>query len=294
MYFNVKDYTFAQSQSDKGFFNAKTSVEYISQEEVSSFISYPFPATIFISNNYEDINETFRRINASGRHLSSQEVRQAGNTTQFSSLVRTIASEIRGDASKEILLLSEMPEISIDSKQSSFGYGVNAEDTFWCKQGVLRVSELRESEDEQFVADLILSILLKTPFPASKREFDNFYGSGEIDKSNEIELKLKTVGYNNIAKDIKLVLSEILNFSEHQIGGIRLKNLLNPAAKGNPVKEAFYTLFMSFYDLMINQNMIPFDYSKIQKAINNLHSKLPKGKGNYTTTDGREIGRAHV
>lgn len=288
LYFNVKDYTFAQSQSDKGIFEAKTLVNYISQEEVSSFISYPFPVTIFISNNYEDINETFRRINASGKHLSSQEVRQAGNTSQFSSLVRTIASEIRGDASKEILLLSEMPEISIDSKQSSFGYGVNAEDTFWCKQGVLRISDLRESEDEQFVADLILSILLKVPFPASKREFDNFYGSGEINKSNEIELKLKAVGYENIAKDIKLVLSEILNFSEHQIDGIRLKNLLNPAAKGNPVKEAFYTLFMSFYDLMINQNMVPFDYLKIKKAIENLHSKLPKGKGNYTTTDGRE------
>ena len=33
----------------------------------------------------------------------------------------------------------------------------------------------------------------------------------EIDKSNEIELKLKAVGYENVAKDIKLVLSEILN-----------------------------------------------------------------------------------
>ena len=74
----------------------------------------------------------------------------------------------------------------------------------------------------------ILSILLKTAFPASKREFDNYYGSGEIDKSNEIELKIKTIGYEIIAKDIKLVLSEILNFSEHQIAGMRLKNLLNP------------------------------------------------------------------
>lgn len=288
IYFNVKDYTFAQSQADKGTFTAKTNIKFIIQEEVSSFISYPFPATIFISNNYDDINETFRRINASGRHLSAQEVRQAGSTSQFSSIVRTIASEIRGDASKEILLLSEMPEISIDSKQSSFGYGINAEDTFWCKQGVLRVSELRESEDEQFVADLILSILLKNAFPASKREFDNYYGSGEIDKSNEIELKIKTIGYENIAKDIKLVLSEILNFAEHQIGGMRLKNLLNPSAGSNPVKEAFYTLFMSFYDLMINQNMIPFDYLKIKKAVNDLHSKLPKGKGNYTTSEGRE------
>lgn len=287
-FFNVKDYTFAQSQADKGIFLANPSTKVIPQDEVSSFISYPFPATIFKSNSYDDINETFRRINASGRHLSPQEVRQAGNTSQFSSIVRTIASEIRGDASKEILLLSEMPEISIDSKLSSFGYGINAEDTFWCKQGILRVSELRESEDEQFIADIILSILLDTAFPASKREFDNYYGSGESDKSTEIEIKLKAIGYDNISREIKLVLSEIFNFAEHQIDGIRLKNLLNPSAGSNPVKEAFYTLFMAFHSLIIKESMIPFDYPKIKKAVTDLHKKLPKGKGNYTTNEGRE------
>lgn len=288
VFFNVKDYTFAQSQADKLVFKSKTTGEFITQEEVSSFISYPFPATIFKSNSYEDINETFRRINASGRHLSPQEVRQAGNTSKFSSLVRTLASEIRGDASKDILLLSEMPEISIDSKQSSVGYGISAENTFWCKHGILRVSDLRESEDEQFIADLLLSILLGTPFPANKKEFDNYYGIGEKDKSNEIELKLNAIGFDNISKDIKLVLSELFNFADHQIGGARLKNLLNPTAGSNPVKEAFFTLFMSFYDLMINQNMNPFDYPNIKKAIDNLHKKLPKNKGNYTSSSGRQ------
>lgn len=77
VFFNVKDYTFAQSQADKNIFKSNTTGDFITQDEVSSFISYPFPATIFKSNSYEDINETFRRINASGRHLSPQEVRQA-------------------------------------------------------------------------------------------------------------------------------------------------------------------------------------------------------------------------
>lgn len=287
IFFNVKDYTFAQSQADKGIFKNKTGVDFITQDEVSSFISYPFPATIFKSNSYDDINETFRRINASGRHLSPQEVRQAGNTSKFSSIIRTLASEIRGDASKDVLLLAEMPEISIDSKQSSFGYGISAENTFWCKHGVLRVSDLRESEDEQFIADIVLSILLGNPFPANKKEFDNYYGVGEKDKSSEIELKLNAIGFDNISKDIKLVISELFNFADHQIEGARLKNILNPSAGGNPVKEAFYTLFMAFYDLMINQNMHPFDYKNIKKAIDNLHKKLPKGKGNYTTSAGR-------
>ena len=287
LFFNVRDYTYSQTQANKGLFQAKDNCEFITQDEVSNFISYPFPVTIFKSSDYEDINETFRRINSSGKHLSPQEVRQAGNTSKFSFLVRTLASEIRGDASKEVLYLHEMPEISIDSKQSSFGYGISAEETFWCKHGILRISDLRESEDEQFIADIILSILLENPFPANKKEFNNYFGIGPKDKSSEIETKLNAIGYDNLLREAKLIFSELINFSDNHIGSERLKNILNPNAGGNPVKEAFYTLFMSFHNLIIKQNKQPFDYSKIKMSVKNLHKKLPKGKGNYTTTEGR-------
>lgn len=285
-FFSVKDYTFAQSQADKSVFKRIEGVDYITQEQVSSFISYPFPVTIFKSKIEDDINETFRRINANGRHLSPQEVRQAGNTTQFSSLVREIASEIRGDASKEVLLLSEMPEISIDSKISPNGYGVNANDTFWCRHGILRISDLRESEDEQFVADIILSVLLGQPFPASKKEFDNYYGNGESNKSSEIETKINALGKENIKKEIQIVFSEIFNFADNQINGQRLKRILNPNAGGNPVKEDFYSLYMAFYELVVKQNKLPFDYTSIMSAINKLHTKLSRAS-NYTTTKDR-------
>src|SRR5690606_32836936 len=138
-YFNTNDYTFSRTQIAEGKFEPKEGegVNYISQEEVSSFISYQFPLTVFRSSDNDDINETFRRINSGGKHLSAQEVRQAGNTTKFADLVRELASEIRGDASNNILLLSQMPSISIDTREQ-MGYGVSAQETFWCKQGVLR------------------------------------------------------------------------------------------------------------------------------------------------------------
>lgn len=285
-YFNVKDYTFAQSISDKEIFSPILDVDFISQEEVSSFISYPFPVTIFKSSKHEDINETFRRINSNGKHLSSQEVRQAGNTSKFSSLVRELSSEIRGDASKDILLLSEMPEISIDSKSCASGYGVRAEDTFWCKQGILRISNLRDSEDEQFIADILLSILLGQPFPASKEEFNNYYGNGVIDKSAKLEIKINSIGKDNLKKDILIVFSEIFNFCDLQLRDSKLKALLNPKAGANPVKEAFFTFFMAFYDLMIIKNMLPFDYNMISNAVENLHAKIPR-TNNYISSANR-------
>lgn len=285
-YFNIPDYTFAQSQVAKGVIFPKTDVEFLTQEQVSAFIQYPFPVTIFKTGSSDEINETFRRINSTGRKLSPQEVRQAGNVSKFSLLVREVASEIRGDASREILLLQEMPEISIDSKLSKHQYGINAEETFWCRHGVLNVSDLKESEDEQLIADIILSCALGVPFPASRVAFDNYYGSGNDDKSNDIDVKINAVGEKNIRTEILTVFSEIFNLVDFHFEDERLKTILNPNAGGNPVKEAFYTLFMAYYELMIKENKAAFDYKKIKASLKNIHTKLVRSR-NYTTTDDR-------
>lgn len=47
--------------------------------------------------------------------------------TPFAELIRQLAAEFRGDASKEVLLLTEMPEISINSRRSLQSYGIKAE-----------------------------------------------------------------------------------------------------------------------------------------------------------------------
>jgi hypothetical protein len=60
---------------------------------------------------------------------------------------------------RETLLLSEMPEIRIETSRNPHGYALKAEDIFWCYQGILRTGDLRESDDEQAIADLCASIL---------------------------------------------------------------------------------------------------------------------------------------
>lgn len=286
LYFSTKDFTFAQAQVDAGDFSLPENVQNISQKAVSSFISYPLPVTIFKSGKEDEINETFRLINSTGKKLSPQEVRQAGNISNFSILVRELASEIREDATRNILSLQEMPEISIDSKATKHKYGVVAENTFWCKHGVMNTSGLRESEDEQIIADLVLSCALGKPFPASRTEFDNCYGSGKSDRSAEIELKINALGAENIKKDIMTVFSEIVTLADSYLGERRLKNLLNPDAGGNPVKEAFYTVFMAFYQLIIIENKEPHNWELIVEKLHNIHKKLKKN-ANYTTTKDR-------
>ncbi len=66
------------------------------------------------------------------------------------------------------LHLFDMPQVSIDSQQNNQGYGIQAEHTFLCKQGRLSIADLRDSKDEDIIADIAASILLDKPLPKSK------------------------------------------------------------------------------------------------------------------------------
>jgi hypothetical protein len=65
--------------------------------------------------------------------------------------------------------------ISIDSKRARQNYGLTAEETFWCKQGIFRNSQLRDSEDEEMIADLASSLLLGSPIARSRELLDELY-----------------------------------------------------------------------------------------------------------------------
>ncbi|WP_338472754.1 DUF262 domain-containing protein [Niallia sp. XMNu-256] len=277
-YFDVTQHPTANTLAKDGVFTPVEGegIKFLDQKKCAAFLEYQLPISTFQGSEKEVI-EVFGRINSNGKHLSPQEVRQAGTTTVFSDLVRELSSEIRGDVSKEVLSLTEMPEISIDSKNIALGYGVTADETFWCNQGILRVSHVRDSEDEQLIADIILSVALKEPFSASKENFDNYYQNDK--KKLEIESAIATYGRENLKNDIKLVLDKIHNlisfgFSERNY----LKNILNPNAGSNAVKEPFYTLFMAMYQLVVVENKEPFNIESILESLKGLASRLKSAK----------------
>jgi hypothetical protein len=286
-YFDVSKHPFAHELKQKGvFMGIESSKEdepspdnkLLESDKCSKFLEYQLAVTIHRPTSPQEIEDIFNRINSNGKHLSPQEVRQAGVTSKFSELVRILGSEIRGDVSQEILPLTSMPRISIDARSISLGYGVLAEDTFWCEQGIIRIPQLRDSEDEQLLADFILSITLNSPFAASKDNFDSYYGKGEKDKSDEINVALSKYGEENLKSDIKAVLSAIkITVSavlKDRNEKLFLKKTLNPTAGSNPVKEPFYSLFMAFYELMIKESKEPFDYMAIINSVQSLAAKI--------------------
>ncbi len=69
--------------------------------------NYPLPVSVFPAATRDDIEEVFKRINSTGKHLALQELRQVGVDTPFSNIVRELSAEIRGDISDDVLLLKK-------------------------------------------------------------------------------------------------------------------------------------------------------------------------------------------
>ncbi len=127
--FDTEEFSRAKLAAEGGVFTPadRTTSKFLSPSEVADFLDYQLAVTIFPSGSEEKTTDVFGRINSGGRQLSLQEKRQAGMVDEFSTLVRKLAAEIRGDSSREILPLSEMPEISIDSSRADMGYALKAE-----------------------------------------------------------------------------------------------------------------------------------------------------------------------
>ena len=131
------------------------------------------------------IEEIFRRINSSGKKLSSHDLRQAGSTGNFADLVRRVACRIRKDYTfEDSIKLYDMPKISV----SNYGlnYGVDIKEMFWRRHDIITCDNLRSSKDEEIIETLIASIFLGTDFKKSKINLDKLYESGsEINEKIE-------------------------------------------------------------------------------------------------------------
>lgn len=245
----------------------------LSADECARFLEYTLAVTEFPANNEQSVTEVFGRINAYGRQLSDQERRQAGVVTPFANVVRELSAEIRGDVSSESLDLAQMPEISVDVGGAMPSYRIKADDTFWCKQGVLRRNQLRESEDEQMVADLAISILQGSPFAFSGSALDAIYNQS-TPEHQEINSLLATYGGTRLKHEIVSTIAIIRDVIESiDNSNSAFRRIVSPGSP-NPAKTAFFAVFIAFFDLCVRRRRSPVDKAAIVKSLTGVHDKL--------------------
>ncbi|MFD7384774.1 GmrSD restriction endonuclease domain-containing protein [Streptomyces anulatus] len=285
MHFDLSQSARAHQAASAGVFESATTENLLPADKCANLVDYQLAVTIFPTRTEGQITNVFSRINSNGRQLSTQEKRQAGMLNPFSELVRTVASSLRGDVSDDVLLLHDMPSISIESSREKQQYGVRAEDTVWIRHGILNVKQLREGDDEQMVADVAASILLGSPFPASKEEFDEIYDTGN-EKHRRIETRLAAYGARRLQDEIQATFSILTEVIDSQVSGLNgLRNLVRPSS-GNPIRTPFYAVFMSFFDLVVRQQKSPADSAAIVAALRNVGPRL-KSARHYTSAEDR-------
>jgi Protein of unknown function DUF262 len=124
-----------------------------------NFASYLLPLSIYEFGDESAVDTVFRRINSGGRQLSRQELRAAGSIDRFATIVRRLSAKVRGDDSySDILDLSEMQAISITNRE--LDYGIDVDKMFWVSQGILSRENVRQSKDEELVADMVAYMVI--------------------------------------------------------------------------------------------------------------------------------------
>lgn len=230
----------------------------------------PFSITNFDDKQIEDI---FRRINATGKQLSSQDLRQAGATHAFPELVRKIASDIRRDSSpSDVLLLSQMEEISLSNQ--SLKYGINISDTFWVKNGIITVSNMRVSRDEELIAYILMYMLLGKKFSPTAKNLDSIYGYDEeksilIDKSTtEIEKRTPEKIRINFLSTLDQLQKTI------DISGKPFNELIF-GQHGEGMARSFQVIFLAFYNLLSQSKKIR-NHKDLAKLLDGIGTRLLK------------------
>lgn len=240
----------------------------LSPRECAQYSEYTLPVTVVERADANSVIQIFERINSYGRRLSEQEQRQAGLSSSFSKLVRQLSCEIRGDVSEDNVPLSLMPEISVQGVKTVHGYGISAENTFWSKQGVLHFSSLRDSLDEQTVADILACILNKEPIQRSKAALNNIYDPARREYG-QFESALSAYGEDDIKRDFLTVFDRIQITCDHISDG-NLQSLIAKGEHHNEISTIFAAVFIAYYELIVKRNMEVANYSNLVHSLSTL------------------------
>lgn len=246
--------------------------------------AYLVPISIYEFAETENVDEVFRRINSGGRKLSRQELRSAGATGYFAQAIRKISAKVRGDDSfSDQLRLNEMKLISITNRD--LDYGLPAQDIYWVHEGILSKEEVRQSRDEELVADLVAYMVSDTP-PSSRTEFlDDFFGLVDNDAStkrfSEIESFVQRRGIDFVINDYQRTLDQIrLVTNAANESFVRLLFPTEPPARA---PRYFQVVFLAFHELLIRKQQ---EISSMPMLI-----KLIKDSGKHITVlDGGRWG----
>ncbi|WP_231443670.1 GmrSD restriction endonuclease domain-containing protein [Brevibacterium zhoupengii] len=271
--FDIAQYPTAQTRANEEEFAFPDYSNLLTPRDVNVFLDYSMAVSVMRGASEVEIDDVFARINTYGHQLSNQERRQAGVKDDFSDLIRLSACFHRGDVSSDHLDLSDMPSISVDLPMTKHGYLVQADEIFWVKSGILRSTDLRDSLDEECLADIAASIVGGQILERSKTALDDVYEQGS-DENARISLALDTYGSSRLADEIKYSINEVINVTEAG-SPTKLRDLVFASrATTNAFPATFTVLVIAFHEKLVKESNQIRDYESLKNSLTDLSSRI--------------------
>ncbi len=282
LYFDLEAMAETKLQKDQGGLIQHQPI--LDRKVCAEIASYVFPMSTYKGASEKEVDEVFRRINANGKHLSRQEIRQAGALSNYADLVRQISSEIRGDVSlNDRVVLNNMKMISITSK--NLPYGISVDDVFWVSAAIIRREQVRESKDEEIVAEIVAAMLLEETPASSSTILDEFYSLKAVSKrASELEEKIRIRSFEKVKSDFFTVFDEIKELLA--IAGESFNSLIAKDRTFDKVPRYYQIVFLALYKLMIKDNKKVSSQYELLKILDGITASvhLSKGGGNWSAS----------
>lgn len=267
-YFDLNTFAVTKDLLDKGELIQQTPI--MNRDSCLSISTYPIPLSIYEFADDESVNEVFRRINSGGRQLSRQELRASGSLNSFADCVRIISADVRGDASgSNVLPLNAMKKISITNRD--LPYGINVEDVFWIKNGILSKENLRQSRDEELVADIVAYMVSDEPVPSRSELLDDYFGvsfpldGARLERFEAMDQAIRKRSVELVVADFQRVLDILIIIIKE--ANCSFSSLLFPGSgTGNPIPRYFQSVFLAIHQIVIRDG----------KKINNVKGVVDK------------------
>ena len=288
-YFDLETLAETKLRRDRGDLFQRTPT--LDRPECVRIANYVLPMSTYRAPTEELIEEVFRRINSNGRYLSRQEIRQAGAVSNFADLVREVSCFIRGDASiRSLVKLGNMPAISITTDDT--GPGVYIENVFWVHHRILERDQVRESRDEEIVADLLASMVLDSMPRYHSEALDEYYGlrpsEAKDRRRDRIEAAVQREDPDLIRRRFEYVHGELE--AVLKASGKNFTKLIFKSPRQR-VPRYYSTIFLALYELLIRRDRVIIDYAKMVKALEGIGDRVLKisgGGGTWSAENKRD------
>jgi hypothetical protein len=269
-YFDLNTLVESKSLLDSGKLVQHTPI--LSREVCEKLASYILPISVYAFTNSSKVDEIFIRINSYGRHLSRQELRAAGTLENFGDLVRNVSSQIRSDVSHgDILNLKQMREISITN--TGLSYGINVDEIFWVSNYIITKEMVRESRDEEIVADLLSAIAFQDIPATSSSILDEYYGLRTGERSEELDIAIRKVTIEKLEEQFISVydtIRQILTYAKRNFRDL----IFNSSPTTQRLPRYFQIVFLAIHKLMFKENKEVNSFPELIEKLNGISSQI--------------------